>query len=307
MGSLITYEKAFSRKWFKAYSLILAGTFLVSVGYVFFISPYKIVPGGIYGISIVIHYMTAGLFTFAPDGLPIGIVALCFNVPLTLIALKVLGPRFGIKTFVGFILTSIIVDLLYVYNGSRPLVEGDALLSAIFGGAVIGLGVGLIFKSKASSGGSDVIAMMISKFTKMPVAQAMVIVDSCIVLLGLIAFGDWKIPLYSWVAIFVMGKMIDVVLQGISYDKTLFIISDKHEEIRDKILHDLNRGGTMIKAEGMFNRAEKTIIFCVVNRRELAILEEHISHIDPFAFMTVVDANEILGKGFKSLHEKVSE
>lgn len=307
MGSLVTYEKAFTARWFKAYGFILAGTFMVSLGYVFFISPYKIVPGGIYGISIIIHYLTAGLFDFAPEGLPIGTLALFFNIPLTFLALKVLGSRFGIKTFVGFVLTSIIVDLLYWVNGSRPLVEGDALLSAIFGGALVGLGVGLIFKSKASSGGSDVIAMMMSKFTKIPVAQAMVLVDSAIVLLGLLAFGDWKIPLYSWVCIFVMGKMIDVVLQGISYDKTLFIISDKYEEIREKILHDINRGGTMIKGEGMFNRAEKTIIFCVVNRRELAILQEHISHIDPMAFMSVMDANEIIGKGFKSLHEKVSD
>jgi uncharacterized membrane-anchored protein YitT (DUF2179 family) len=172
---------------------------------------------------------------------------------------------------------------------------------------MIGFGLGLIFKSKATSGGSDIIAMIIAKYTRLPLGQLLIFIDSAIVLVGLIAFGDWKIPLYSWIVIFVTGKVIDVVLEGISYDKTLFIISDKHPEIRDKIINDLNRGGTLFTGKGMYNYAEKTVIFTVVNRRELAILEDYINTIDPNAFLTVIDANEILGKGFKSLKEKVSD
>lgn len=291
-------EKAFSKKWFISYSLIIIGSFILASGFVFFITPYKIVPGGVYGISIVLHYLF---------GTPVGLMALMFDIPLTIIGIKILGPRFGVKTVVGFALTACFVDTLTYFWGFDPLVPGDALLSSIFGGVLIGLGLGLIFKSKATSGGSDIIAMITAKYTKLPLGQLMIIVDSVIVLLGLAVFKDWKIPLYSWIVIFITGKVIDVVLEGISYDKTLFIVSDRYEEIRSVIINELNRGGTYIKGNGMFNGAEKTIIFTVVNRREMALLQDYIYKIDPAAFLTVIDANEIIGKGFKSLHEKMND
>ena len=304
--ALLQKEKLFSKKWFLSYSLIIIGSFILATGFVFFITPYKIVPGGVYGIAIVIHYLTKGVFAFATDGLPIGVMGLIMNIPLTIIGIKILGPKFGIKTVVGFILTSVFIDFITFFWGDVPLVANDALLSSIFGGVLIGFGLGLIFKSKATSGGSDIIAMIIAKYTRMPLGQLMIFVDSVIVLVALIAFQDWKIPLYSWIVIFITGKVIDMVLEGISYDKTLFIVSDKFEEIRDRIINDLNRGGTYIPGKGMYNGAEKTIIFTVVNRREMALLEEFISEIDPDAFVTVIEANEILGIGFKSLNEKIS-
>jgi len=296
--AFIQKEKLFSKKWFLSYSLIIVGTFIMAVAFVFFISPYKLVPGGVYGISIVLHHLFKT---------PIGLVALILDIPLTIIGIKILGPRFGIKTVVGFTFTAIFVDLLTYIWGEAPLVEGDALLSAIFGGVLVGLGLGLVFKSRATSGGSDIVAMIIAKYTKLPLGQLMIYVDSAIVLIGFIVFRDWKIPLYSWIVIFIAGKVIDVVIQGISYDKTLFIISDKHEEIRAKIIGDLNRGGTFLKGEGMFNGTEKKIIFTVVNRRELSMLENYIHKIDPMAFLTVINANEIIGRGFKSLQDKVDE
>jgi uncharacterized membrane-anchored protein YitT (DUF2179 family) len=301
----LTKEKIFSKAWFKAYTFILVGTFIMASGFVFFISPHKLAPGGVYGIAIVVHHITKGLFAFAPKGLPIGILALCMDIPLTIIGIKILGPRFGVKTVVGFTLTAVWTDFLSYLWGYDALVPEDPLLSAIFGGVLIGVGLGIVFKSKATSGGSDIIAMIISKYTKLPVGQLLIYVDSAIVLVGLLAFHDWKIPLYSWIVIFITGKVIDVILEGISYDKTLFIISDKHIEIRDKIINDLNRGGTYIPGEGMFNGASKQIIFTVVSRRELAMLQDHILKVDPQAFMTVMDANEILGEGFKSLKDKV--
>ncbi len=155
--------------------------------------------------------------------------------------------------------------------------------------------------------GSDIVAMIISKYTKMPLGQLMIYVDSTIVLAGLFAFNDWTIPLYSLIVIYIAGRVVDLVLQGISYDKTLLIISEKHDEIRNKIINDLNRGGTFLKGEGMYNGKEKSIIYTVLNRRELAILQDFINKTDPDAFLTVINANEILGNGFKSLHDKVSE
>ena len=300
-------EKIFSKKWFISYSLIVIGSIILAAGFVFFISPYKIVPGGVYGIAIVIHYMTEGLFSWAPSGLPIGTMGLIMNIPLTIIGVKILGPRFGVKTVVGFVLTSIFMDLITYLYGEAPLVAGDALLSSIFGGVMVGLGLGLIFKSKATSGGSDIVAMILAKYTKMPLGQLMIYVDSVIVLVGLVVFADWKIPLYSWIVIYVTGKTIDIVLQGMSVDKTLFIISDKFVEIRDRIINDLHRGGTYIPGKGMYNGSDKTIIFTVVNRREMALLQEYIHEIDPKAFLTVLEANEILGEGFKSLKEKLED
>jgi len=300
-------EKIFSKKWFISYSLIVIGSIILAAGFVFFISPYKIVPGGVYGIAIVIHYMTQGVFSWAPSGLPIGTMGLIMNIPLTIIGVKILGPRFGVKTVVGFVLTSIFMDLITYLYGEAPLVAGDALLSSIFGGVLVGLGLGLIFKSKATSGGSDIVAMILAKYTKMPLGQLMIYVDSVIVLVGLVVFADWKIPLYSWIVIYVTGKTIDIVLQGMSVDKTLFIISDKFVEIRDRIINDLHRGGTYIPGKGMYNGSDKTIIFTVVNRREMALLQEYIHEIDPTAFLTVLEANEILGEGFKSLKEKLED
>lgn len=300
-------EKIFSKKWFISYSLIVIGSIILAAGFVFFISPYKIVPGGVYGIAIVIHYMTQGVFSWAPSGLPIGIMGLIMNIPLTIIGIKILGPRFGVKTVVGFVLTSVFMDAITYFYGEAPLVVGDALLSSIFGGLLLGLGLGIIFKSKATSGGSDIVAMILAKYTKMPLGQLMIYVDSAIVLIGLLVFADWKIPLYSWIVIYVCGKTIDVVLQGMSVDKTLFIVSDKFEEIRDRIINELHRGGTYIPGKGMYNGTDKTIIFTVVNRREMALLQEYIHEIDPKAFLTVLEANEILGEGFKSLKEKIED
>jgi len=297
MSFFLPHEKPFSRKWFISHCLIIIGSFILASGFVLFITPYKIIPGGVYGISIVLHYLF---------GTPVGLVALCFDIPLTIIGIKVLGPRFGYKTVLGFSLTAIFTDTLTYIWGFKPLVEGDALLSSIFGGVMVGLGLGLIFRSKATSGGSDIIAMIIAKYTRLPLGMLMIYVDSVIVLVGLAVFRDWKIPLYSWIVIFITGKVVDIVMTGLSSDKSIFIISEKHEEIRDKIINNLNRGGTYIEGKGMFNMAERKIIFTVVSRRELFLLEEYIHQIDPNAFLTVLDATEILGEGFKSLKEKVS-
>ena len=289
-------DKLFSKRGLKHYSLIVVGAFILAAGFVLFITPYKIVPGGVYGISIMLHHLF---------GTPVGLVALAFDIPLTIIGIKVLGPRFGVKTVVGFVLTAVFVDGLTYFYGTEPLVEGDALLSSIFGGLFIGVGLGLIFKSRATSGGTDIVAMMISKYTKLPVGRLLIMVDSSIVLIALFAFQDWKIPLYSLIVIFIAGKVVDTILEGIDYDKVLFIISNKTDEIRDKLINDLNRSGTLLRGEGLYNRNDRSIIFTVVNRRETVMLQDYINLIDPDAFVTVMNANEILGEGFKSLRDKV--
>ncbi len=294
----LSKDKVFSKKWIINYSLIIIGSFILAAGFVLFITPYKITPGGVYGIAIALHYLF---------GWPVGLTALSMDIPLTLLGIKILGPRFGYKTVIGFLLTAVFVDGITMLYGDQPLVPDEPLLSSIFGGVFLGLGLGLIFKSKATSGGTDIVAMMMSKYTRMPVGQLLIYVDSVIVLIGLLVFHDFRIPLYSLIVIFITGQVIDTVMQGVTYDKTLFIISDQFEAIRDKIIHDLERGGTYIHGTGMYNGAEKTVIFTVVSRREMAMLQEYIHDIDPKAFVTVINASEILGEGFKSLREKVTE
>jgi len=304
--SFVTKEKLFTKEWFKVYSLIVVGTFIMASGFVFFINPYKIVPGGVYGIAIVIHYLTEGVFSFWPAGIPIGLLGLTMDIPLTLLGLKILGPRFGIKTVFGFVLTASFMDLLTWFVGQDdPLQLGNQiLLASVFGGVMIGFALGLIFRSRATSGGSDIVAMIINKYTGLPLGQLMIIVDSAIVLVGLAAFGDWKIPLYSWIVIFITGKVIDITLRGISYEKTMFIISDQYEEIRAKIIKDINRGGTVIRGKGLYSENEKNLIYTNVSRREYQMLKDYIRELDPKAFVTVIDANEVLGNGFKPLREE---
>ena len=291
-------DKILSKEWIMSYFYLIIGAFILALGYAFFMTPYKITPGGIYGISIVLHHKF---------GFPVGMAALCFNLPLTLIGLKLLGPRFGVKTFMGFILTALFTDGLIYFLGNDPLnLHDEVLLASIFGGVVMGVGVGLIFKSRASSGGSDVLASILAKYTKIPLGKQLMIVDSCIVLVGFLAFQDWKIPLYSWLTIFIMGKVIDMILQGFSDDKIILIISEKSEELRKSIIYNLKCGGTIFQAKGMYTKEEKDVLFTVMNRRSIPDLQKYIFQIDPEAFITIADAHEILGKGFKSLQEKIN-
>jgi uncharacterized membrane-anchored protein YitT (DUF2179 family) len=258
---------------------------------VLFVDPHRIAPGGVYGIGIITHYLTKGMFAWAPEGLPIGTVGLVLNIPLTIIGIKILGPKFGVKTVIGFVLSSAFIDLQHIMFGYEPLVD-DMLLSSNFGGVLIGFGLGLIFQIKATSGGSDIIAMILQS-TPIAPWPIMIYVDSIIVLLALVAFQDWKIPLYSWVVIYISGKVIDMTIQGVSYDKALFIITDKYDEVKDKIINDLERGGTMINIKGMYSGHDKKMIFTNVSRREVYMLKDFIHNIDPNAFITVIDANEI--------------
>jgi uncharacterized membrane-anchored protein YitT (DUF2179 family) len=324
----------FSYQWFYQYALVIAGTFIMAMGFVFFIDPHGIVPGGVYGIGIVLNNMTQGLFPNGPfgtidslnnhslwtslinpimsyindmfiqykGGIPIGITGLIINIPLTFIGIKVLGPRFGIKTIFGFILCTIFIDSLTAWWGLTALVE-DVLLSCVFGGILIGFGLALVFKAQATTAGSDIIAMIIEKYTKLSLGKLLIYVDSSIVLCSLLVSNDWQIPLYSWVVIYITGRVIDMTMQGANVEKALFIISDQYELIRNKIVQDLNRGGTFIQGQGMYNMAEKNMIFVVLNRRELCVLQKYIHSVDSKAFLTVMETNEILGKGFSSLED----
>lgn len=285
-------DKLFSGRWFRSYSLIILGSLIMSAGYSFFADPHKIVPGGVYGTAIVIHHVF---------GLPTGTVGLVFNIPLFIAGILVLGPRFGVKTFLGTILTSGFIDFFNSLEWGSP--TDDLMLASIVSGLLIGGGLALIFKAKATTGGSDIIAQIVHKYTRISVGQLLIFIDSIIVTVGVIAFKDFALALYALITIYITGKVLDAILLGGNNRKAVFVISDKHKEIREFILTKLHRGGTYFHGQGMFKREEKEIVYTALSRRELVSLQDFVKDIDSEAFISVFDTNQIYGRGFLPIEE----
>lgn len=300
-------DKAKTKELIKEYSSIIIGTFLMAVGLVVFISPLKLAPGGVYGIAIILHH----IFDF-----PIGLSGIALDIPLLLLGTWILGPKFGVKTIVGIISLSGFITLLEFAYGYDPLIaimENNVLIPdpaanfilSLFGGVFVGVGLGFVFKARATSGGTDIIAMVFKKYFKyIPMGTMIIIVDSIIVLVALAVFQDWSIPLYSWFVIYVVGFTVDKVISGISRRKAVIVVSDHHDKIKEFIINDLERGGTFLQGEGMYNQAEKKIIFTTMSSKELPSLLHHIHEADPKAFISILDASEVFGEGFNSLREK---
>ncbi|MBP1646241.1 MAG: hypothetical protein H6Q16_1816 [Bacteroidetes bacterium] len=300
-------EKLFSKQWIKAYALILVGSFLFAAGDVMFVNPYRLAPGGTYGLANVFNTLWPWKISY---------YAFCMDIPLLLIGTWILGPRFGIKTVVSTFLILGFVWLLESTWGYNPVIHDgfianalpgqlnfvpDYFLNTLVAGLIYGLAIGMIFKSGATSGGSDIIAMILNKYTKISLGTLVLIVDSTITLTTLFAFGQFRLPIYSILLIVIESKIIDMVIDGIKTYKTLFIVSDKYDDVRNAILNDLNRGGTCINCMGMYQGTERKIIYTTVSRTEFVKLKEGIKGIDPNAFINVVDSSEILGKGFKEI------
>ena len=285
-------DKLYSLRWFRSYALIVAGSIIMSAGFSFFADPLKIVPGGVYGTAIVMHHLF---------GLPTGTVGLVINIPLFLIGIYFLGPRFGTKTFIGTILTAVFIDYFNSLELGCP--TDDIMLASIVAGVLIGTGLALIFKSKATTGGSDIIAQIANKYTKLPIGQLLIAIDSVIVGIGVIAFKDFSLALYAFITIFITGRVLDGILLGGSHKKAVFIISDKSDEIREFIIKSLHRGGTFFNGNGMYKNGEKRIIYAAITRRELSALMEFVNDIDKDAFMSVFDTNQVYGRGFLPLEE----
>lgn len=283
-------QDIFSRAFLRDLLLILVGSFLLGVGYSLFLAPVQIVPGGVYGISIVINHLTTGLFDAFPQGLPIGAVALVFNIPLFILALGNLGRLSAIKTAITFVLTALFSDLVTSWSGGRPIVEGDPLLCAFYGGALLGFSVYLIFMAHSTCAGTDTLARVLSTRMNVKISTLIIVIDSVVVLMGLLAFGDWSVPLYSWIAIFVYGKVVEILQPAHPY-KSIFIISSKTEELRELLCIQMGLRGTFLHGRGMYLGAEREVIFVVVERRMLQELKSAVLAVDDAAIITAVDAS----------------
>ena len=296
------------------YLLLVGGCFIFSLAAVLLVEPYGFAPGGTYGLSMVFHHLW---------GWRTEVSALSMDIPLLIIGTLVLGSRFGIKTLLCTLLIPLFMWILHITYGYNSLIEPEVteaiktqvltgidaikqydhqLLAAIFGAILYGIGLGMIFRSRATSGGSDIISMIVNKYLHISLGTAIIIVDGLITLSTVIAFGDWKLPMYSWLIIIIESKIIDMVIEGQSA-KTMMIITDKTEEIRKVIIDEMERGATLIPAKGMYKGDDKSIIYVTLTRREMIALRFRIAKIDPRAFINIVDSSEILGEGFKSIKE----
>ncbi|NCE72166.1 YitT family protein [Odoribacter sp. Z80] len=299
----VTKEKLFSKDFFITYAWLLGGCFVFALGAVMFAEPYGFAPGGTYGLSMVFHHLW---------GWETEVAALCMDIPLLLLGIYFLGGMFGVKTIICTFAIPAFMWLIHQTYGYAALLEpeitersllNEQLLSAIFGGIVYGVGIGMIFKARATSGGSDIISMILNKYTHISLGTLVIIVDCTITLTTVVAFGDWRLPMYSWIIVFIEGKVIDLVIDGATVHKTLMIVTDQYETVKQVILNDINRGATLLPAVGMYKGEKRNMIYTVLTRREMMVLRHRIAEIDPDAFINIMDSKEILGKGFKSLQE----
>ena len=294
------YDKLLARQSLSSWFCVILGSVILSAGFVLFMNPYRVVPGGVYGTGIVLYALVPSV--------QVGTFGLMLDIPLLLIGLKVFGRMFGVKTVCSALLIPVVMNGMTYLIGENPAtmfggnmnLSQDMFLVCIFGGVFLGCGTGLIIKGHATSGGTDIIAMLLTRYTRMRFSRAILLVDSCIIVFGMVVLGDWRLPLYSLVTIFVTTRVIDFIVDGASYDKLLFIISDRNDDIREYILEKMGRGGTFIKSSGMYTGAGREMIFLVVSRSEVSAIKGMIKEIDPQSFVVIVDAHQTYGDGFKA-------
>ena len=252
-----------------------------------FLLPNHLSTGGFSGIGTIVYYLW---------NIPVGTTNFIINIPLLILAYLKIGKYFILKAVGGTILLSFFLNIL---EGLPSLTE-DRLLACIYGGILMGLGTALIFKAGASTGGTDLITTLVKRFNvEIRTSNIVIIFDTIIVLLSVLFFRTIEVGLYSAIAIYLMGKMIDISFEGINFSKMIFIISDKYGEISDNINKSLVRGTTGLYGKGMYTNKERTILLCVVNRNEVSKIRKIVDEVDKNAFIVISNAREVFGKGFK--------
>ena len=290
-GMVERIEMLKSKKRYFDYLLILTGTALMALAINAVFEPAGLVTGGFSGIAIVAKSTTG---TFVSGGIPLWITTTVLNIPLFLIGFKMQGVKVLLKTVAGTLSLSAWLYLL----PAVPLTPDDLLLSAVFGGALQGIGIGLVFIGHATTGGTDMVASLIQKRVRhYTVAQIMQVVDALVVLAGAYVFGVTK-ALYAVIAIVVITKVSDTLSEGLHFSKVAYIITEKPDEIAQVVMHGLNRGVTGIPAQGMYTGNRRMILYCVVGKKQIVMLKDLVMALDQNAFVIVTDAREVLGEGF---------
>lgn len=276
--------------------LIAVGVSCLSLAANVFYAPNNIVVGGFSGLAILIQSLTVN---FVEGGIPLSITNFVLNIPLFIAAYFCFGKKYVTKTFFTTILFSVALQL---GEGFSPY-RGDYTLIAVFGGVLDGVGIGLVLRAMASTGGVDTLAMLIHKKAKhISVSKIIFALDAIIIGAGVFTFGIEK-AMYAVIAVFITSKVITVVLEGFSFSKAAFIISEKSEEIANEIMDTHGRGVTALRGKGMYTENEKDVLLCVFGQKEITIIKDIVRKHDPNAFLIVADINEVMGEGFKSLDD----
>lgn len=263
------------------------GVVLIALGLDLFLVPNKIAAGGVSGLATVLHYLV---------GVPVGATMLVLNIPLFLLAIYRLGLKFGFRSLYGTVSLSVFIDAL---SPCLPVVTRDPLLAAIFGGAIVGLGLGVVFRYRGTTGGTDLVAAIMRTYTGVNVGQLLFLIDGLVVLIAGIVFNSWELAMYALITIFISSWLVDLVQEGISYTKAFFIISESAEQIARLVLDELSRGATALKSRGMYTGVERELLFVVVNRAEVTRLKDLVYQVDPRAFVVLADVHDVLGEGFR--------
>ena len=265
----------------------ILGSAIMGFGIASFLLPNQLSSGGFAGIATITYYLLK---------IPVGAMIFVLNIPLFLFAGYRLGKEFLVKAIVGTISLSVFIDIFAQY----PSITTDRFLACIYGGVLIGLGTAIILKVNSSTGGTELIGNIIKTYNPhISMSRNLMIIDMVIIVLNILFFREIEIGLYSVIAIYLYGKMIDIVFEGVYYTKLLFIISDKNQEISDKIGQEVKRGVTGLYGKGMYSNKDKLILICAASRSDISKIKNIAKDIDERCFIVVANAREVLGEGFK--------
>ncbi|WP_337864423.1 YitT family protein [Ignavibacterium sp.] len=306
-------DKIYKEHVILEYIAITIGAAIMGIGIGVFLVDAQVVPGGVSGLSMAIHYLSS-------NKIPVGMMIWVLNVPLYIWGIKELGKEFGVRTFYGFTLNSFFIDYfrsefpfiggLHLQNTQsiRELQQNDFLFFILLGSAFLGLGLGIIFKFKGTTAGSDIVAAIMQKRFGIKPGMAILIIDFFVILTagfvieykGLaVERSAVTLTFYALFLLFVSSRIVDAIIDGFDYARSAYIISDKNEEIAQAIMNDLSRGATAIKARGLYRNIDREVIVTVVTLKELGKLLSIIKKIDPKAFVTIHNVHEVMGEGFR--------
>ncbi|MHA9737783.1 YitT family protein [Robinsoniella peoriensis] len=277
------------------YLMMFAGTALMALAINSIYEPANMVTGGFTGAAIVLKAVTD---PFLKGGIPLWLTNIALNIPVFILGMKIKGGRFLKRTFFATFSLSFWLYIMPVF----PLMNEDLILSALFGGGIMGLGIGLVFMARGTTGGTDMVASLIQHYLRhYSIVQIMQVIDAFIVLIGAYIFGI-SLALYAIIGILVTSWISDHMVEGINYSKIAFIITSLRDEVANEIMNELQRGLTGLDAKGMYSGEHRDMLFCVVSKKEIILLKERVASVDPGAFVVVSDAKEVLGLGFLERH-----
>ena len=277
---------------FLDFALIAVGAIIQAIGLRLFLVPANLASGGVSGISQLINHYT---------GWPIGLMVLIGNVPLFVIGWRFLGgSRFALRTALAVVVYSLFVDLIPHFRFMPASLTDDIFLNSLYGAVVSGVGYGLVYRGRGTSGGSDVLARILNHYRNVPMTQSYLMVDSAVILAAGFVFS-WKQALYAIITLYVSGIVSETVLEGQGMIHTALIVSTKPDEIAQRVLKEMERGVTILQGKGAYTGADRPVLYCVVSRSEVSQLKAILQEVDPKAFMVIGQAHEAVGEGFKPL------